>query len=293
MPATHVSAATTFDAEKYKATTRAQWDGAAQAWNDWGGVLRHWLGEATEVMLDMAGVAAGGRVLDIAAGAGDQTLQAAGRVGAAGHVLATDISPAILRFALANAERAGYRNVTSQVADGESLAVPAASFDAAISRLGLIYFPDQQAALAAMMRALKPGGRVAAIVYSTPENNGFFSIPVSIIRRRANLPPPQPGQPGPFSLGGPGRLEAVLRQAGLRDVKSVTVAAPLRMASAADCLRFEQESFGALHQMLAGLDAPAKADAWAEIASELGRFEHDGTFEAPCELVIAAGAVQS
>ncbi len=66
-----------------------------------------------------------------------------------------------------------------------------------------------------MKRALKPGGRVAAIVYSTAENNKFFSIPVSIIRRRANLPPPHPGQPGPFSLGGPSVLEETFRKGRL------------------------------------------------------------------------------
>ena len=69
-----------------------------------------------------------------------------------------------------------------------------------------------------MRRALRPGGRLAAIVYSTPDRNEFFSVPVSIIRDRAQLPPPQPGQPGPFSLGGPGVLEAALTAAGFSDV---------------------------------------------------------------------------
>ena len=128
------------------------------------------------------------------------------------------------------------------------------SFDAAISRVGMIYFPDQQEALRRIYRALRPGGSFAAVVYSTPENNGFFSLPVSIIRDRAQLPPPLPGQPGPFSLGSPGVLEETLRQAGFRDVVAETVAAPLRMSSAAECLRFERESFGALHQMLSSLE---------------------------------------
>ena len=96
-----------FDAATYKATTRAQWDAAAKAWDAWGDVLRRWLGDATTRMLDMAHVRAGSRVLDVAAGAGDQTLAAAERVGPTGYVLATDISPEILRFAAANAERAG------------------------------------------------------------------------------------------------------------------------------------------------------------------------------------------
>jgi len=208
-------------------------------------------------------------------------------------VLATDIAPEILAFAAHNARAAGYGNVDTLVLDGEHLDVPAASFDAVISRVGLIYFPDQQAALQGMRRALKPGGRVAAIVYSTPERNPFFSIPVSVIRTRAQLPPPLPGQPGPFSLGAPGVIEAAFARAGFREVRTATVAAPLRLPSAAECVRFEQESFGALHQMLAGLDAPGKAAAWEEIATRLKQFETAAGFEGPCEMVVAVGVNQA
>jgi len=280
---------TSFDPVKYKETTREQWESAAKAWNDWGPFLRSWLGPATEIMLDMARIGPGVRVLDVAAGAGDQTLQVADRIGPTGFVCATDISPNILVFAAQNAANAGHENIKTRVMDGENLDVPEAAFDAVISRVGLIYFPDQQKALAGMKRALKPGGRVAAIVYSTAENNKFFSIPVSIIRQRANLPPPLPGQPGPFSLGNPGILEQEFRKAGLRDVESRTVSAPVRMSSAAECVRFEKESFGALHQMLAGLDEAGREEAWQEIEQKLGAFEAPSGFEGPCELVVAVG----
>ena len=282
-------AAKAFDAVKYKDMTREQWQTAAQAWNDWGSFLRAWLGPATEIMLDVAKIGPGHRVLDVAAGAGDQTLQAAERIGPTGHVLATDISANILAFAAENARRAGHRNVETRVLDGENLDVPEGTFDAVISRVGLIYFPDQQKALAGMKRALKPGGRVAAIVYSTAENNKFFSIPVSVIRRRANLPPPLPGQPGPFSLGGSGVLEEAFRAAGFRDVQSRIVPAPVRMKSAAECVRFEKESFGALHQMLAGLDHAGREAAWREIEQELRGFETPTGFEGPCEMIVGVG----
>lgn len=278
-----------FDSAKYKETTRQQWQAAAKAWNDWSPLLRAWLGPSTEIMLDMAAIGPGCRVLDVAAGAGDQSLQAAARVGPSGHVLATDISSQILEFAAANVRSAGYRNVETAVMDGESLDVPEGSFDAVISRVGLIYFPDQQKALASMKRALKPGGRVAAIVYSTAENNKFFSTPVSIIRRRANLPPPLPGQPGPFSLGGPAVLEGEFRKAGFGGVRSCTVSAPVELKSAAECVRFEKESFGALHQMLAGLDQPGKDAAWTEIEDSLRQFETKSGFEGPCEMIVAVG----
>lgn len=279
-----------FDPVKYKETTREQWQEAARAWDSWGPTLEEWLGQATEIMLDAAGVGPGSRVLDVAAGAGGQTLSVARRVGPTGYVVATDISSKILEYALEAAQKQGLTNVETRVIDGENLEeLDEGSFDAVISRVGLIYFPDQQKALSGMRRALKPGGRISAIVYSTPENNRFFSIPISIIRRRAQLPPPLPGQPGPFSLGSPGVLEKAYEKAGFRDVSARTVPAPLRMPSAAECVRFERESFGALHQMLSGVDDAEKNAAWEEIEQELRQFEGPNGFEGPCELVVGGG----
>jgi SAM-dependent methyltransferase len=278
----------TFDAVTYKRTTRAQWEEAAAAWHAWGPTLEEWLGEATEAMLDAAAVRTGARVLDVAAGAGGQSLAAARRVEPTGEVLATDISPEILRYAAADAAAVGLPLRTREV-DGEELDVEPAGFDAVISRLGLIYLPDQPRALAGAYRALRSGGRIAVIVYSTADRNGFFSVPVSIIRRRAQLPPPAPGQPGPFSLGGPGVLTDLLTAAGFRAVGARTMPAPLRMPSAGDCLRFERESFGALHQMLAGLAPEQREAAWQEIEDELGLFEGPDGFVGPCELLVGWG----
>jgi SAM-dependent methyltransferase len=279
-----------FDPIKFKSTTRAQWEHAAEAWNRWGEFLGEWLGPATERMLDLAGVRRGSRVLDVAAGAGEQTLVAARRVGPEGHVLATDISPAILGYAAGTAREAGLSNVATRELDGEALDVlPEASFDAVISRVGLIYFPDQQKALAGMKRALKSGGRIAAVVYSTTEKNKFFSVPVAIIRRRAALPPPVPGQPGPFSLGGDGVLAAAFERAGFRDVKVEKIDAPVRLPSAAECVRFERESFGALHQMMSTLSASERDATWTEIQDELTQFEGKDGFVGPCEMLVGAG----
>ena len=283
--------ATQFDPIKYKETTREQWQTAAEPWYRWGPTLEEWLGQATETMLDMAEVGPGSRVLDVAAGAGGQTIAAAKRVGPSGYVLATDISSNILQFASETARQEGLGNVETRVMDGESLEeLEEESFDAVISRVGLIYFPDQQRALTGMRRALKPGGRIACVVYSTAENNKFFSIPVSIIRKRAQLPPPLPGQPGPFSLGGVGVLEEAYQRAGFREAETRIVPSPLRLSSAAECVRFERESFGALHQMMSGLSQPERESVWEEIERELRQFEGPNGFEGPCEMLVGAGA---
>ncbi len=279
-----------FDAIQYKQTTLRQWDSAAEAWHRWGPLLSRWLGPATETMLDMCGIKKGSRVLDVAAGAGEQTMTVAKRIGNNGQVLATDISAEILQFAIASAKLAGMSNIQTQVIDAENLAgLSAQAFDAVISRVGLIYFPDQQKALAGMKQQLRPGGKLAAMVYSTAETNPFFSIPVSIIRRRAHLPAPLAGQPGPFSLGNKGKLEDLFAQAGLGNIAVETINAPVRVSSAAECLQFEQESFGALHQMLSGLSELEQDEAWCEIEEALGQFEANGQFEGPCEMLVAVG----
>jgi ubiquinone/menaquinone biosynthesis C-methylase UbiE len=279
-----------FDPDKFKETTCEQWQTAAQSWHRWGPVLDQWLGPATEVMLDSAGIVEGSRVLDVAAGAGGQTLKAAQRIGPKGYILATDISSNILDFCKHSAREAGLNNVETQVLDGEKLLeLPENTFDAAISRVGLIYFPDKQKALKGQLNILKPGGKIGAMVYSTPEKNEFFSIPVSIIRRRAKLPPPLPGQPGPFSLGVQGALEIALEKSGFRDITIQYISAPLCLSSASECVQFEKESFGALHQMLSGLNDGEQEETWQEIEEALTRFENTNGFEGPCELIVATG----
>lgn len=278
-----------FDPVAFKTTTEAQWDAAAEAWDRWGTLLHRWLGPATERMLDMTATTRGSRVLDVAAGAGEQSLSAAARVGPEGYVLATDLSAGILERAAKNAREAGQPQVETRKIDGEDLAgLDAGPFDVVISRVGLIYFPDQQRALRGMRANLRDGGKVGAITYAAAERCGFFSEPVGIIRRRAQLPPPLPGQPGPFSLGDPDVLRERFESAGFRDVEIERIDAPVRLPSALECLRFEQESFGALHQMLSGLTPPERDEAWAEIEEALTAYEKDGVFEGPCELLVVA-----
>jgi SAM-dependent methyltransferase len=279
-----------FEPNAFKETTRQQWNDAAEAWNRWSPLLSRWLGPATERMLDMTNIGTGSRVLDVAAGAGEQTMTTARRVGPTGYVLASDLSPGILEYTASNAKLAGYGHVDTVVKDGEALAeIEADPFDAVISRVGLIYFPDQHKAMRGMRDKLRAGGRVGAITYAAADLNAFFSVPVGIIRRRAALPAPLRGQPGPFSLGDPDVLAARLKEAGFKDVEVERVDAPVRLDTALECLEFEQESFGALHQMLRGLSPSEQDEAWAEIEEALGAYEVDGKFEGPCQVLVAAG----
>ncbi len=278
------------DANAFKDGMRAQWDAAAPGWNAHTANIRAWLRDATDAMLGMAGVVAGSRVLDVAAGAGDQTLALAERVGPAGRVLATDLSPAITALARANAERAGFANVETRVADGEALGVAEASFDAAICRLGLMFFPDPLQGLREIHRALRPGGGLCSMVFSGPEKNPCLTILMSTALKHAGLPARDPFQPGGLmSLGRPGRIDELFRAAGFRDVGTTAVDAVFRMPSVDDYLSFIRSSASPIVQILARLDVAATAAAWAEMRERLSVFETPRGWEGPNEILLTAG----
>lgn len=278
-----------FNATEYKQTQRKQWNEDAAAWHRWGPTLETWFGDVTRLMLDRANIGPDSRALDIATGAGEPALSAAQRVGPEGYVLATDLSENIIQFARHLADERGLQNFETGAMDGENLDLPDDTFDAVFCRFGLIYMPNVRGALSEWRRVLRPGGRVVVAVFSTPDRNKWGSVPIPIIRKRAGLPPPLPGQPGPFSLGGNGVLEDTLRQAGFRNVLSTPLSAPLRMKSARECIRFERESFGAFNQMMCHLSKPEREIVWDEVEQAMQQFESPIGFEVSCEPIVGVG----
>ncbi|ARN20190.1 class I SAM-dependent methyltransferase [Piscinibacter gummiphilus] len=282
----------TFDIQRqaFKASVQTHWDSAARGWDAHSQEIRAWLRGPTDAMIAMAGVASGTRVLDVAAGAGDQTLDIAERVGPSGAVLAVDLSPAIVALAQERARRAGFQHVQCRVADGEDLGVEAASFDAAVCRLGLMLFPDPLRGLREMHRALRPGGRVCTVVFSTPARNPCIRLLMATALRHAGLPAPDPHAPGSlFSLSAPGRVDTLFRDAGFDDVATTAMDAVFRMPSVDDYLAFVRSSASPILQILSGLE-PAKAQAaWEDIRAQLHAFDTTVGWEGPNELLITAG----
>ena len=269
---------------------KATWESAAPGWAKWESDYSRHLGEVTDRLLDMAGIASGMRVLDVACGAGSQTLRAAKRVGNEGHVTACDISAEMLNCVRTNATHSGLRNIETHQSAAEELSTMGQEFDAAISRFGLMLFASPKSALAGVQAVLKPGGRFAALVFTTPDKSPFFSEPMQILLRHSNKPTPQPGGPGLFALGGKGVLDGLLQHSGFVGVEKVHVTAPIRFSTADDALAFLREAAGAYRAVIADLSEEAKAAAWADVGSCLTKFQGDAGFETMIELAIGAGA---
>ena len=277
-----------FDAAKYKNAQREQWNKDGEAWRRWNPTLDRWYGEVTRQMLDLARIKPGQHILDIAAGAGEPAVSAAERVGPSGYVLATDIAEGIVALARQVARERGLKQIETRAMDGEQLDLPDDSFDAVLCRLGLMYMPHPVTALREWRRALRPGGRVAVVVFSTPDRNSWGAVPAAIIRRRVQLTPPGPGQPGPFSLGAPGVLEEVFRQAGFANPEVHAVPVPLSMPSSAAYVQVAREAFGAFNAMMAHLPLHECESVWNEVESSLRSFESPGEFEVPGECLVGA-----
>lgn len=272
-----------------QADIRQQWEGAAPGWARWEPTIATWMAPATEAMFTGAAVGVGARVLDLACGAGSQTLDAARRVGPQGSVVASDISDTMLQRVRENAGAAGLANVTTFAGAAEDLNLPADSFDAVICRLGLMLFVDPAIALGAVRRALRPGGGIAVVVFTTPAANPFMAQPMQILLRHAGKSPPPPGQPGIFSLGAPGVLEQLLAGSGFDGVEQRALDVPLRLPTAAEALTMMTEAFAAYRAVISDSPQAVQDTAWAEVAETLRTLETPAGFVGPAEVLVAWG----
>lgn len=213
--------ADSFDAAQFKATMRQEWRSNASGWRRWHDML-----EAEEAgqrhsarLVALAGIGPGSVVLDVAGGYGEPSLTAARAVAPTGRVVCTDLSDSMLDFGRERAVASGIDNVEFVEGDAEHLNFAAETFDAVLSRCGLMFLPDVAGALARLHSFLKPGGRLAASVWGPPQVVQFTAA-VPKIMKELNLPPPVPGRPGIFALADADRLAALVVGAGFREVET-------------------------------------------------------------------------
>ena len=249
------------------------------------------VGSFGEAGLEAAALETGDRVLDVGCGCGSHTLGAARLVGEAGEVLGVDISSPMLAAARRRCAAAGASNTRFQSADAQTHRFGAGHFDAVISRFGVMFFADPQAAFTNLVVALRPGGRVAFVVWQEVARNPWLLVPVMAVREHLALPSPPPeGGPGPFSLHDADRLDTLLSGAGLEDVSVESLERPLRVPAAGvdDAAEFVLR-MGPLGDALSAADEPTRAAAAAAVATALVAFRTDRGVEMPGAAWLATG----
>lgn len=262
------------------------WDSSevAESWKQETEQRQQLMAEATQRMLEAAQIGPGDRVLDIAAGTGDQSILAARIVGPDGSVLATDLSSEMLKIAADLAQQEGLTTITTRVMDAQQLTLEDATFDAAISRYGLMLMPQPQKALSEVWRVLKPGKKFAALVWSRPEQNPLFSLPLNIIAKYLDVP--LSGISNIFSLADPAIFEQAFTEAGFRDVVTSTIQLHFHYASLEAFLQTRRRMLGGPMQQVSEQD---RQQMMAEVKQALHQFEGPEGFAATGEVLLGVG----
>src|SRR5262249_24606572 len=211
--------ATQIDAVEFRAGQRGDRGPAAKGWLDWQELMFGATAPVSERLVEMAGVKPGDQVLDVAAGSGEPALTAARVVGKGGRVVATDISPEMLSYGRERALAAGIDNVEFVETDASSLDFPPETFDAAVSRWGIIFEPQAEAAAARIRGFLKPGARMAISSWGPPDRVPMLGLPMRTALTHLQKSPPPPGTTGPLSRPTPEAISSVLEGGGISDVE--------------------------------------------------------------------------
>ncbi len=206
------------DPVDFREAQHKHWDSAAAGWMEWSAFNDRADRHISERLVELAGVRPGSRVLDVAAGYGEPAVTAARKAGPTGWVVATDISAEMLAFGRERAAAAGLGNVEFVESDASSLTFAYASFDAVVSRWGIIFEPDAEAAAARIRGFLQPGARIAISSWGEPDQVPFLSIPMRTMVERLNVPLAPPGTPGPLSRPTPAAIGGLLEGGGFSEI---------------------------------------------------------------------------
>lgn len=188
----------------------------AEIWRRYDAVESRLTAPVSERMLDLAGLAPGMRVLDLASGRGEPALRAANRVGPKGVVVGIELDPALVEMAREQARAAGLANLDLRVGDAERLGdLAPRSFDAVTVRWALMYMASPVAALANAQRALRPGGALVAALWAEPDRVPYFTLPMRMLERYRALPEIDFDAPGTFRHSSLAAIVRDLERAGL------------------------------------------------------------------------------
>jgi SAM-dependent methyltransferase len=280
------------DPDELRAAVRDRWERAADGWRARNARFQaatmpvsRWLVEAIEPQ-------PGQRVLELAAGVGETGFLAAELVEPGGTLISSDGAEAMLAHAKERAAELGIRNVEFQLLELEWIDLPTASVDAVICRWGYMFALDPEAALREARRVLRPGGRIALATWAGPARNPTSALPRRALYDAGLIADIRGDGPGMFDLDDPGRLQALLEDAGFAEVEVEEIELAFPFADADDLWATTQDLSRPTADLVATLVERQLDDLRERIAEAAKPYARpDGALLLPgVALGVAAGA---
>lgn len=267
-----------------------RWSGSAPFWEKHSEVIRQMFAPVTQALVEDALIGSGHTVLDIAMGPGEPALSVAALVGPEGKVVGIDAVPEMVAASRRAADRFALKNVQFDLASADHVPFPADTFDAVVSRFGVMFFPSPAAAVREMLRVLKPGRKLAMAVWHFADSNPFHFALSQVMDRFVVSTPPGPDDPDAFRFATPGKLLSVLAETG-------AIAPSERMLRFAIQAPMSVEEFWALRgemseklrEKIATLSKDQVNEVKREMIGALREYSTDQGMSFPGEVLIVSG----
>jgi ubiquinone/menaquinone biosynthesis C-methylase UbiE len=274
--------------------TLQEWQATATYWTKHHNTIRTMFAPLTRALIKQAHIVKGQSVLDVAGGAGEPSLTIAQAVGPLGFVMCTDPIVEMLASAEEEALSRGLENVQFLPCTADSLPFQNDLFDVAVSRLGVMFFPDPLAGLREMLRVTKPGGRIALAVWNRSDLNPYSYLVTQVVSRYVAASAIDADAPDAFRFAKEGKLAGVLQRAGAIDVKECVVkfdmAAPI---SPEDFWTFRSEVSEVLREKLRNLSSDEKERLANEVKFAVREYFPGGHMRFPAQMIIVSGTKRS
>jgi ubiquinone/menaquinone biosynthesis C-methylase UbiE len=271
----------------------SQWTESAHYWEKHRDIIRGMFAPVTQALVTDAASTGHAAVLDIATGPGEPALSIAELIGSEGKVVGTDPVPEMVEAARREAHRRGLHNASFEVAFAENLPFPPNSFDAVVSRFGVMFFASPVDSFCECLRVLKPGGRIAVAVWHFAERNPFHYTVAKVVERYVESTPPVPDSPDAFRYASPGKLQAVLSEAGVAATSERLLRFSIEASISVEkfwTLRSEMSE--KLRTKIAVLSKPQIAALQREVIEALTPYSSDRGISFPAEVLIVSGRKQ-
>jgi SAM-dependent methyltransferase len=268
-----------------------RWKNSAPFWEKNHENVRHLFAPIAQELAADAKIARGQTVLDVATGPGEPALSVAPLVGAEGTVVGVDPIPEMIAAAQRAAERFGIKNAKFEVSFADQLPFPDATFDAVISRFGVMFFPSPVDGIREMLRVLKPAGKLSLAVWYFAERNPFFTALSRVVDRFVESPPLAPDALDAFRFANPGKLLDVFSHAGVvaptERILQFKIEAPV---SVEEFWTLRLELSEVLREKLAKLTEEQRREVKRLALEAFREYSTDSGMSFPAEILIVSGA---